>query len=187
MTVYIVTGHARCGSSLVMRCLEMGGMEATYNKALDQMLNEQPVPREYDPNPYGDFELAEDAYERMPDEMDLYEGRLIKMLIPKPLWLPAGPEYEVAFVQRDLAEIAASQNLAYKKSMTAESIGRVVDHMRGILSMRRDVKLHRINHRDLIERPGETLSRLAQDWPFDPTKAIEGVDKSLYRVRAKGQ
>lgn len=76
--VYVIGGFMRSGTSMMMRALEAGGMEACYRKSRDQM-KARYADDQYDPNAGGLYELERRDYRR-PDFPIGYEGKLIKCL-----------------------------------------------------------------------------------------------------------
>lgn len=98
--ITIVSGLPRAGTSLTMQLLVASGLEA----ATDEL-------RPADPdNPLGYFELA--AVRRIRDDAGFLaacRGRVVKIVAPLLFALPPGLPARVLFVERDLAEVMASQ------------------------------------------------------------------------------
>ena len=57
MTTYFVSGFMRSGTSMMMACLEAGGMDVAHREQRNQML-EQYSDENYSPNEGGLYELS---------------------------------------------------------------------------------------------------------------------------------
>src|SRR5262245_35102181 len=111
MTVYIVSGFMRSGTSGFMKALEAGGMEAVYNPDRDKM-NDQYGDEEYKINDGGFYELSRAEYAH-PDFPDNYDGKLVKCLFGGMLHLKASKNVkEIVFMRRPIDEIARSYEAA---------------------------------------------------------------------------
>ena len=111
--VVIVAGLPRCGTSMMMRMLEAGGVPVLADGVRR--------PDEDNPHGYYEFERVKQVKE---DKAWLPEarGRVVKMvsaLLPE---LPAEHRYRVVFMERDMAEMLASQRAML------ERLGQVDDH-----------------------------------------------------------
>ena len=105
-TLYVVSGFMRTGTSMMMKALEAGGMDACYRQSRDEMKNRF-ADEHYDPNIGGLYELERGDYQK-PDFPKGYEGKLIKALnqgIPK---MAVMPEIRAVFMRRDAEEIRQS-------------------------------------------------------------------------------
>ena len=99
--IHIVSGFMRSGTSMMMRALESGGMDACYRGSRDDLI-EKHSDEHYSPNP-ALYELERKDY-RDPNFPDGYEGKLIKCLAPGMFRLKVG-EYRIIFMRRDYEEI----------------------------------------------------------------------------------
>ena len=84
--IYIVSGWMRSGTSMMIRALEAGGMEAVYTPG------------------HPDYELSKEDY-RLNRSPELYEGKVVKSLRfgTEQMWpWPGG--YRVVFMDRDSRE-----------------------------------------------------------------------------------
>jgi hypothetical protein len=141
----------------------------------------------YQPCPTPLLEVGSAAYCNAEFLRGLPDNLLIKVFFDGLLNLPAN-EYIIVFMERDLAEIKASlvraeehiTNWALESrnippEMTKKRHAKVertfciyrdynqddIDHVLGIMEQRKDVTLLRVNYRDLIANPYETLQSLA--------------------------
>jgi len=100
--VTIVSGLPRSGTSMMMRMIDAGGIPALTDnlRAAD------------DDNPRGYFEFEPvKRTKEDPSWLALAEGKVVKMVYRLLYDLPADREYRVVFMQRNLAEVIASQNV----------------------------------------------------------------------------
>lgn len=196
----IVTGSVRCGSSLVMRMLELCGIP------IIQDGHKQPDEN----NPHGYYEcrsvylLQNGRTECLQDS----EGKAIKILPPTLLsHLPTSRQYKTIFLMRDPQEVANSF-YRYMKVRSERSARPMVqtqeeffshfipDHIYRINNAKEWVNNHPnfeilwIHHHDLISSPlAETTkicNHLLTDFPqytFDPQGMAALVDPTLYRQR----
>jgi hypothetical protein len=74
--IYVVSGMARTGTSMMMHALIKGGIPAIYEVGKDVRVKMR-IEGDYDPNPNGLFEIThEHLLERFPDDL---EGELVKI------------------------------------------------------------------------------------------------------------
>ena len=77
-TLYVVSGFMRTGTSMMMRALEAGGMNAAYRISREKM-REHYADEFYDPNIGGLYELERKDYQSFYFPRQ-FEGKLIKAL-----------------------------------------------------------------------------------------------------------
>jgi hypothetical protein len=140
--VTVVSGAPRSGTSMMMRMLEVGGMPILTD-------GERGADRD-NPGGYYEFEPVKRTREDG-SWVDSAGGLVVKMVYMLLADLPAGPEYRVVLMRRDLDEMVASQ-----KRML-ERLGRPA----GALSDAKRIAmfathLERIE-RELPSRPGFSL------------------------------
>jgi hypothetical protein len=107
--------------------------------------------------------------------------------------LPAGEQYRIIFMERDLDEVLASQekmlarlgrNAAPRDEMKrAFSIH--LERLGAWLAQQDHVRLLRVNYRELIEGPRQQAQRVREflDGNANAERMMEAVDLSLYRNR----
>jgi hypothetical protein len=183
--LYVVSGFMRTGTSMMMRALEAGGLDARYRQSRDVM-KARFADEHYDPNVGGLYELEPRDYRR-PDFPHGYEGTLIKALnlgVPNMAVMPGG--IRVVFMRRDTEEVRQSYAAFFDRQL--ENVDHLDDRMVDIIARirnRRDVvSLHVFWYREIIENPrGHFLRLQADGWPIDARAAAAVVDPELCRFR----
>jgi hypothetical protein len=184
-TLYVVSGFMRTGTSMMMRALENGGMDACYRQSRDVMKNRH-ADEFYDPNIGGLYELAKRDYQML-GFPNRYEGRLIKALnqsIPRMAVMTNG--IRVVFMRRHREEIRQSyaaffgtqlQSMAHLDTIMENTVKKI-ENRKDVLSL--DV----FWYRDVIEHPLSHFKILrSHGWPIDIQKAISVIDPQYYRFR----
>jgi hypothetical protein len=185
--IVVVSGLPRSGTSLMMQCLQAGGVLV----ATDGLRGED------EDNPRGYFELESVKQLRTsPGQMNLGElrGRAVKMAHPLLYWLPWGGPYRVIVMRRDLKEVIASQNImlerlgkaaAEPEQSLAPLFERELNRLLDWLARRTDMVFHCVDYRDLVLNPATTLDTVSGflGGGYDPVRMSEPVDPSLYRCR----
>jgi hypothetical protein len=189
LRITIVTGLPRSGTSMMMQMLAAGGMP---------VLTDGARPADTDnPRGYLEFEPAKRTA-RDAGWVAAAAGKAVKLvhlLLPD---LPAGYQYRVLFMHRDMEEVLASQRAMLERlgrrgaelspqrlaAAFSEQLRRVGDwiarqpHVSAL-----DVEYHRV-----IESPSTEARRVNQflGGSLDETKMAAAVDPSLYRRRVTG-
>lgn len=182
MTIYIVSGFMRSGTSMMMKALEAGGLEAIYNPSRDKM-NDDFGDEDYKINDGGFYELTRQEYMH-PDFPDNYDGKLVKCLWGGMVHLKASSNLKrIIFMRRPIDEIARSYEAAfdYPHPAAIPELGIRLDRVQGILEQRRDVNLNVIQYHDVLANPYNVFESLG--WPIDCLAAAREVKPELYRHR----
>jgi hypothetical protein len=152
--VTVVSGLPRSGTSLMMQMLQAGGMQL--------LTDGQRTPDEH--NPQGYFEHEGVKHSRNDSSwLEQAGGKVVKvihLLLPH---LPAGRNYRVIFMVRDLEEVITSQRVMLKQqgraaaTMTDGALADVFKKQlataRQWLAARSNFRVLYVNHRDVIEHP----------------------------------
>lgn len=182
--IYVVSGYMRCGTSMMMRALEAGGLEACYRQSREEM-RKRHADEHYDPNVGGLYELEREDYQR-PDFPLNYDGKLIKMLFGGIARVQPTKGMRVVFMRRDPEEIRQSYEAFFGTPLRgADKIDRQLDATIAQLNNRKDVaSLHVLQYRNVVENPLKYFELLRENgWPIDIRKAAEAVDESLCRFK----
>lgn len=183
---YVVSSISRSGSSMMMRCLEAGGLDAAYDSH-QEPLNVQFGDGDYLPNGDGFYALEENF--RDPAFYHRYEGRLVKVPWRDLPYLTSG-DYRVVFMMREPVEISASMErfgLSWgPERVLAETcyLG-AVNTLLGQLRARGDMDVTALDYASVVANPGNQFDALG--WPIDPVKAAGVVDESLHRFRLESR
>jgi hypothetical protein len=184
--VTIVSGLPRSGTSVMMQMLHAGGLPALADGERAADID----------NPRGYFEF-ERVKQIKTDKAWINDavGKVVKMVHLLLLDLPAGYEYRVVLMRRDLDEVLASQKKmlersgraggqlpeATMKTIFAQQMEKVV----GWMKQQQHVKFVEIDYRDVISKP-QDVARVLNEFigGLDEQKMAAAVDPSLYRNRA---
>ncbi len=183
--VYIVSGYMRSGTSMMMKCINAGGIEAVYSNRKDTYLNEKYARKKYKPNPEGFYELGPKEFDSK-DFPRVYSGQLIKILHWRLEDLPVF-NYRIIFMERDPVEIEVSYLKMFQRRppFVLEKYDELIKSIYMKLDARPDMDYISVQHRDMISKPIETLSMLKdKKWPItDIENAARAVNPNLYRSK----
>ena len=184
--IYIVSGFMRSGTSMMMKALEAGGMDAVYSRARDVNMNDRFGEADYVPND-SYYELDVDEYRR-PDFPAPYDGRLVKCLCGGIERLPVG-EYRVVYMRRPADEIRLSMTAFFGRPNAAAMRHHFDEQMKQTADILRDrrsfVSVDEVWYADVIANPLAVFTRLAEiGWPIDPVKSAMVPDGGKVRFAA---
>lgn len=176
MTVYIVSGLPRSGTSLLMQMLQQGGMTlATDNK------------REPDENnPHGYYEI-ENIMSRLKDEPELisqFEGKVVKIICKGLESLPEH-DYKIAYIQRELGEVLASMEKMDGKPVPDEqaaALKKLNERSKELISARDDCEVLFVEHKKIVSFDEDALIRLQKFFDLKGNFA-DAIDEDCYRNR----
>lgn len=196
--ITVVSGLPRAGTSLAMQLLAAAGLPIAEDEA-----------RPPDPdNPRGYLELAAvKGLRRDGSFLEACRGRVVKIVAPLLLELPRERSYRVVFVERDLAEVLASQRAMLRRGghpePTAAADAALERAYRGVLARCRswleaapDAPVLFVSHRALLAAPEVEIDRLVAFLERTDVCAarshtaalraamVAAVEPSLYRSRA---
>ena len=184
-TLYAVSGFMRTGTSMMMRALEAGGLEACYQQSRDVM-KDRFADEHYDPNVGGLYELERQDYRAWGFPRP-YAGKLVKALnmgVPRMAVMPDG--IRVVFMRRDPEEIRQSYLAFFDKRL--QGVPHLDRNMQDVIQRienRKDVlSLDVFWYREVVERPLEHFAALRdRGWPIDPRSSAATVDPALCRFK----
>jgi hypothetical protein len=200
--ITVVTGLPRSGTSLVMQMLGAGGLPLLCDESRRPDLDNPRGYFEYEPV----MRIAEDS-----SWLDAAVGHGVKVLLGQLVHLPPGRAYRVILVERDLAEIMASQRTMLARQSARDGLpasGAGVDEavdeaeeaaLRGHLSAQLQaiaqglaelpgVELHVAQHADLLAaaRPAAEAMDAFLAGGLDVAAMAASVDPTLSRQSASG-
>ena len=188
--ITVVSGLPRSGTSMMMRMLELGGIEVV----TDQI-------READTdNPLGYYEFEQ--VKKISENTEWLrgtEGKVFKMISMLLQHLPSDYRYKIVFMRRDIREILASQAKMMRRMQTKgtdlgdEEMARLYErHLAATekwLGCQPNIQVHYASYNDILHDAQETISRLVQflGRPLRMADMLSAIDSSLYRNRAMTQ
>ena len=185
--IIIVSGLPRSGTSMMMKMLEAGGAPIMTDAVRTADID--------NPKGYYEYERVKDL-EKETDKSYIREGRgkalkVISWLLKD---LPAGNDYKILFMRRDLNEVIASQNkmLKHRNEADASDDAMMADaymnHLASvrILSRKRDdFEMIEIRY-DTAVKDAKTAAQQVNAFlggKLDEAKMAQVVDAELYRNR----
>lgn len=193
-TLYVVSGFMRTGTSMMMKALEAGGLDAEYQQSRDVM-KARFADEHYDPNIGGLYELERKDY-LSPGFPKQYEGKLIKALnmeyqneggvVKSMKVMPNG--IRVVFMKRDPEEIRQSFDAFFGRQLPEEQIETLAQRWETCIERienRKDVlSLDVFWYRDVVRKPEKYFKKLKETgWPIDVKKAVSVVDPKYMRFK----
>jgi hypothetical protein len=184
--VTIVSGLPRSGTSMMMKMLEAGGLEAVTDN----------IRTADEDNPKGYYEL-EKVKEMKGDTSWLPEarGKVVKVISALLQDLPATETYRVVFMRRHMQEILDSQRqMLVRRGQTPD---RIPDEKMAAMFEKHLVKIEEwlaaqpnmqvlyIKYNEALANPTETAAAINAflDGALDAEAMVGVVDKQLYRQR----
>ena len=183
--IVVVSGLPRSGTSLLMQMLKAGGLPV--------LTDGLRVADEDNPRGYFEWELAK-RLPREPELIRMAEGKAVK-IVSSLLWaLPPGYEYRVLYMERPLAEVAASQVAMIRRHggaapLEGEALVRALAaHQQQVLALVRQipgVALCTVRYHDVLADPFQQARRIADflAMPLDCEAMARQADRRLYRQR----
>jgi hypothetical protein len=188
--IVVVSGLPRSGTSMAMKMLQAGGIEAVTDgvRQADQS----------NPKGYLEFEVVKEL-DKAGDTAWLKDARgkavkIISFLLP---FLPEEHDYRVVFMQRDLGEVLASQNemLVQRGEApgTPEHDAQLRRHyeqhlakLDRLLLRRRCFAVLKVDYRSALERPNDEARRINEfvGGYLDVARMATVRDPALYRNRS---
>ncbi len=183
--ITIVSGLPRSGTSMMMKMLEAGGMEAV----VDHIRK----PDEDNPAGYYEFEKVKKIKEDT-SWLERIKGRAVKMISMLLYDLPSNNYYKIIFMKRNMQEILASQRTmlnrrGVKDKKSDEDMERFFNkHLNDIHKWIKDqpnIDVLYVDYNDTIKDPLKSVQRVNEFLgnTLDAGKMATAIDKLLYRNR----
>ena len=187
MTVTVVSGLPRSGTSMLMQMLSAGGMPIL----TDEIRGADPD----NPNGYLEFEPVK----KLKDSADWLagaEGRAVKIVHVHLAHLPPGHDYRVILIRRDMAEVLASQRIMLDRqgksgaALDDTALGKIfagqLAKAEAWLAAQPNIEVCALGHGDVLADPAAAAAKIAAfAGETLEVAAMAGiVDPALYRQRA---
>ena len=177
MTVYLVSGNYRSGTSMMTRALKEGGLETVY---IEPTGPEHYAPYHH-PNPYGFFENNVTS-----DEVDKYDGKLLKLFAKRLLACPpvSKVQRKVVYMDRPIEKSIISYRVAFRllPNQGVTEFFNADEAVEQIEALGNQVL--RIRYHDVMANPIKEFERIKDfGFPIDVEKAVATVDPKLYRFK----
>ncbi len=177
--IYIVSGFPRCGTSMMMRAIDTGGIPAHYTTNGDENRNRNTLIPGYVPNPHGFFENADLS------EWTQHRGHVVKVIRNEIDQLPTDETLRIVYMRRDALEIRRSYVgicSGHLHPTALDFLDRYeADVCTDLINLRTLGEVVVLDYEKVVFEPVKQLSRLG--WPIDVAAAARTIEPALYRHR----
>lgn len=186
-TIYIVSGLPRSGTSMMMKMLEAGGLSTLTDNirtADDDNLQG-----------YYEFERVKAMKEGDTAWVEESHGKVVKVISALLEHLPAGYQYKIIFMEREMMEILASQRKMLERrgkpgnpaedGKFAELYGKHLEKVKTWLAGQSNMNVLYVRYNEMLAYPAEYAAKVAEflDIPMN-VKAMGNVpQEQFYRQR----
>lgn len=186
--IVIVSGLPRSGTSMMMKMLEAGGIPPLTDEI-----------READgdnPKGYYEFERVKQMDKGDTAWMADAQGKAVKVISALLQHLPAGHEYQIIFMHRNLNEVLASQKRMLHNrdedadAVSDEEMARLFEmHLQQVdawLNEQPNIRTLHVDYNAMLADPAPFVAQIDQflQRPLDTAAMLAVVDPALYRNRA---
>ena len=186
--VIVVSGLPRSGTSMMMKMLVEGGLEAVTD-GLRQADSDNP-------NGYFELEAVKQMGEGNLTWMDGSNGKVVKVISSLLEYLPPQHTYKIIFMERDLSEVLASQqkmltNRNEESNVTDDELKQQFqDHLKTVrawLVRQPNTEVLYVSFNELITNPEPFCVKIADfiGLPINKDDMLSVPNKKLYRNRAE--
>jgi len=186
-TIVIVSGLPRCGTSMMIQMLEAGGMPIVTDNIRKA--------DEDNPRGYYEFEKAKTIKEDT-SWLEDCRGKVFKMVSALLYYLPAGKNFKIIFMRRNIAEMLASQRAMLRRLDRNDDLSdkkmhkKFEEHSRKMenwLKRQCNIEVIYVSYNETIRNPGKhaTVVNRFLGGRLDEEKMANVVKKSFYRQRKK--
>jgi hypothetical protein len=185
--IIVVSGLPRSGTSMMMKMLSEGGLEVVTDaiRAAD----------EDNPNGYFEFEPVKRLAQGQDEWLKEAGGKLVKVISALLEHLPAGYDYRVVFMEREIKEILASQQKMLKRRSEAsrstddELEAQFREHLRVTkywLARQPNMSVRYVDYNQLMADPDANCQAVADYLavPLDVSRMLRVPNEGLYRNRS---
>lgn len=185
--IYIVSGLPRSGTSMMMKMLEAGGLNILTDNirtADDDNLQG-----------YYEFERVKQLKEGDTVWVDEARGSVVKVISALLEHLPAGYQYKVIFMEREMMEILSSQRKMLERrgkpgnpaedGKFAELYGKHLEKVKGWLSQQQNMDVLYVRYNDMLKSPADYAAKVVAflNIPLDQNAMSAVPQEQFYRQR----
>jgi hypothetical protein len=185
--IIVVSGLPRSGTSMMMKMLSEGGLEAVTDavRAAD----------DDNPNGYFELEAVKELAGGAGGWMEGAQGKVVKIISALLEHLPARYQYRVIFMERSLAEVLASQkkmlsNRAKESAIQDDEMqAQFQKHLGAVkfwLARQPNIQVLYVDYNKMLVAPEPACQAIADfiGLPVDVAKMLAVPNERLYRNRA---
>jgi hypothetical protein len=186
--IIIVSGLPRSGTSMMMKMLAAGGVPV--------MTDSVRTADENNPKGYFEYEAVKEMGDGDTSWMEAALGKALKVISYLLDKMPSGYPYKVIFMQREIAEVLASQKRMLEREGKPEN-GVSDDEMQALynkhlenvmawLSRQPNMEVHFTSYNEILNDPHPQVEALRSflGMELDAQAMVNVVDKALYRERS---
>ena len=184
--IIMVSGLPRSGTSMMMKMLAEGGLEAVTD-------DERPADAD-NPLGYFEYEPVKKLAEGNTGWLDSVHGKVVKVVSVLLEHLPSNHHYKVIFMERPLEEILASQrkmisNRAEDATISDQDMGEHFQkHLEAVkywLGRQSNMEVLYMSYNQVLAAPEGTSEIIASfiGWPLDVKRMQAVPTETLYRNR----
>jgi hypothetical protein len=186
--ITIVSGLPRSGTSMMMKMLEAGGIEAVVDNLREADTD--------NPNGYYEYENVKKIKEDR-SFLDNAYGKSIKIISNLLYDLPDDRKYKIIFMIRDMDEILASQKKMLQRRQVNTSdtqdqemsavFTKHITSMQEWLKKQKHMEVIYVHYNSMMREPYKNVQLIKRFLPhrLDIDKMVAVVDQTLYRNRAQ--
>jgi hypothetical protein len=185
--ITVVSGLPRSGTSMMMKMLEAGGIPPVTDEIREA--------DEDNPKGYYEFERVKQMDQGDTTWVNDAQGKVVKVISALLKHLPAGQQYRVVFVRRNMPEILASQRKMLIRrgedpdKMDDQQMSMLFEkHLKQVeewLKAQPNFRVLYVHYSDVLADPIPHIAKINEflGGKLDPQAMASVVDKSLYRNR----
>ncbi len=188
-TVIIVSGLPRSGTSMMMKMLAEGGLPVLTDSIRSA--------DEDNPNGYFELEVVKKLTEGQKDWLADADHKIVKVISALLEHLPPQHHYKILFMERQIAEILASQRKMLARRNEVSSISdeemetQFKEHLKAIkywLARQPNMEVMYVDYNRMMADPSAYCQKIADfvGLPLDVDKMRSVPNERLYRNRANG-
>jgi hypothetical protein len=182
--IIVVSGLPRSGTSLMMQMLDQGGIAVVTDNIR--------TPDRDNPKGYYEYELVK-KIKTDKSWLPATRGKAFKMVSQLLFDLPAGEQYRIVFMERNLDEMLVSQDKMLERlgrsaapsSEMKRSYTLHLERIRAWLGRQANMQVCYVDYAQLIERPEEQARRVSEflGGMANAERMAKTIDPALYRNR----